>query len=104
MIFIIVGFDAGLIGAIAALFVITVIIGALGLGVMSITAGTAAAEIMASYGGAVDSGSACATLQSGAAALGAAGIALVAVVGGATAGAAAIGAVGKCRDCSRIKK
>ncbi|KAK3808041.1 MAG: hypothetical protein JOS17DRAFT_553652 [Linnemannia elongata] len=74
---------------------IPLVVGAVGFGAGGIVAGSWAASFMATYGGTVAVGSACATLQSiGAAGLGVAGTAIAGVVGGAAAGAAAVGADG----------
>lgn len=70
-------------GAVLAPLVVTGVVGALGFGAGGIVGGTAASGIMASYGGTVAAGSACAVLQSiGAAGLGAAGTAIASTVGG----------------------
>ncbi|KAG0198803.1 hypothetical protein BGX33_012067 [Mortierella sp. NVP41] len=79
----------GSIGVVAAPLVVTAAIGALGFGAGGIAAGSWAAGFMASYGGTVASGSACAVLQSvGSAGLSTTGTLLASVVGG-SAGAAA---------------
>lgn len=86
---------AVVVGAIALPVAIPVVIGAAGFGAGGIVAGSWAASLMASYGGTVVAGSACAVLQSvGAAGVGVAGTTLAGVVGGAAAGAAVVGASG----------
>lgn len=81
------------VGAVALPLAIPAAVGALGFGSGGIIAGSWAASFMASYGGAVTAGSACAVLQSiGAAGLAGTGIA-TAVAGGAAAGAATGGAI-----------
>lgn len=70
-------------------FLVTAIVGALGFGAAGIVAGSPAAAIMASYGGAVTAGSVCAILQSiGAAGLSSLATAITSIVGGVAAGGA----------------
>ena len=64
MIPIIAGLTAGPTGAVAAPLVVTRVIGALIFCAAGVIAGTAVEGIMDSYGGAVATGSVCATLQS----------------------------------------
>ncbi|KAG0000492.1 hypothetical protein BGZ65_004318 [Modicella reniformis] len=78
-------------GAVAAPIAITGIIALVGFGAAGVAVGTPAAALMASYGGAVGAGSACAVLQSiGAAGLGTAGTAAAGTIGGAISGAIAL--------------
>ena len=75
--------------AVAAPFVVTASVGALGFSATGITAGSTAAGMMSVSGGATVAGSACALLQSiGAAGLGWGGTAFVSTVGAAFGGAA----------------
>ena len=77
-------------GAIAAPFLVTAGIGALGFTAAGITAGSTAAGIMSAYGGTVASGSICAVMQSiGAAGLGAAGTTVASSVGAVVTGVGA---------------
>lgn len=77
--------------AVAGPVAVTTGVGLLGFGTGGITAGSWAAGFMASYGGTVASGSACAVLQSvGAAGLGVVGVGAFAAVGGV----AVVGAYG----------
>ncbi|KAG0380332.1 hypothetical protein BGX24_008898 [Mortierella sp. AD032] len=70
-------------GAIAAPVAVPLVVGAMGFGAGGIVAGSWAASIMASYGGAVASGSVCAVLQSvGVVGLSTSGTILAAVAGG----------------------
>ncbi|KAF9345208.1 hypothetical protein BGX26_003399, partial [Mortierella sp. AD094] len=79
--------------AAVAPFVFVGAVSAFGFGAAGIVGGSPAAAFMASYGGAVSSGSLCATLQSiGAAGLGPAGVFLTTGVGAAIgAGLSALG-------------
>ncbi|EFP89145.2 hypothetical protein PGT21_016102 [Puccinia graminis f. sp. tritici] len=75
--------SGAVLGAVASPFLTQASIAAAGFGAQGIVAGTPAAALMASYGGSVGSGSACAILQSiGAAGLGVGGVAVAAGVGG----------------------
>lgn len=77
--------------AISLPVVIPLAVGAAGFGAGGIVAGSWAASFMATYGGAVGVGSACATLQSvGVVGLGVGGNIIAAAVGGATAGVAVV--------------
>ncbi|KAA1078674.1 hypothetical protein PGTUg99_011500 [Puccinia graminis f. sp. tritici] len=76
------GFGAAL-GSVATPLLTQASIATAGFGAGGIVSGTPAAALMASYGGSVGSGSACAILQSvGAAGLGVGGIAVAAGAGG----------------------
>jgi len=80
----------GIAGFVAAPFVVTAGVAALGFTATGIAAGSAAATIMSSYGGAVGAGSMCAVLQSiGAAGLSAAGTAVASTVGAVFGGVGA---------------
>ncbi|KAG9072857.1 hypothetical protein KI688_000637 [Linnemannia hyalina] len=79
-------------GAVALPVAIPLAVGAAGFGAGGIVAGTWGASLMATYGGAVSVGSACAALQSiGVVGLGASGTAFASFVGAATTGAVVAG-------------
>ncbi|KAI8905382.1 hypothetical protein DFJ77DRAFT_479296 [Powellomyces hirtus] len=89
-------------GAVALPWAIPAVVTALGFGLGGIGPGTLATSIMASYGGAVTAGSACAVMQSiGAAGLSAGVTAAAAGAGGATAATGAFLATKK-KSVSKI--
>ncbi|KAI8596686.1 hypothetical protein EDD21DRAFT_387500 [Dissophora ornata] len=85
-----IGIAAVVTGVVTAPTAFVATVGMLGFGALGIGAGSWAAKFMASYGGKVAAGSACATLQSiGAAGLSAAAKAIVGFFGAVAAGVAA---------------